>query len=119
MFSLSVGGCGPIPFAMAPAWHPVHPAPLKLTENRFFQLLGAPGSSWELLGMPGSDLKHLASILAASGIVVPVHRTAVQTHKTAVLASRIGGSAHKTAVPDHIIIESLLKKIIFFRFQAF
>ena len=33
---------------------PPSPEPLKPTKNLFFQLLGAPGRSWELLGVPGS-----------------------------------------------------------------
>ena len=80
------------PTASPPNWPP------KPTRNRFFQLLAASGSSWELLGVPGSVWEHLESVLAASRAAVPAHITAVPAHGTA-------GLAHKIATPGHKIIE--------------
>ena len=64
----------------------------------FFQLLAASGSSWELLGVPGSVWEHLESVLAASRAAVPAHIDAVPAHGAA-------GPAHKIAAPGHKIIE--------------
>ena len=79
-------------------WIPPPDWPLKPARNRFFQLLAASGSSWELLGMPGSVWKHLESVLAASRAAVPAHIDAVPAHGAA-------GPAHKIAAPGHKIIE--------------
>ena len=86
------------PRRLAILWTPPPNRPLKPARNRFSQLLAASGSSWELLGVPGSVWEHLESVLAASRAAVPAHIDAVPAHGTA-------GPAHKIAAPGHKIIE--------------
>ena len=84
-------------------WIPPPHRPLKPARNRFFQLLAASGSSWELLGVPGSVWKHLQSVLAASRAAVPAYTDADPAHRAA-------GPAHKMAAPGYKIIEIPLEK---------